>query len=90
MDRIVGARWYLGAVGFIEEQNGITECDLCVAVWASNDCHWNVREQYFYSESFFGVNASVVMDGTLSGLPSTGAKSGVTHGECLNACFARI
>ena len=27
MDRIVGARWYLGAVGFIKEQNGITECD---------------------------------------------------------------
>lgn len=27
MDRIVGARWYLGAIEFIREQNGITESD---------------------------------------------------------------
>ena len=36
------------------------------------------------------MSGSVEIGGTVSGFPLTGARSGVTHVECLSACFARM
>jgi hypothetical protein len=44
----------------------------------------------FSYEASLEVDTSTEMGGIESGFPETGERSGVTHSECLNACFARI